>query len=237
MKSLISFKKIMLYAVFSLSQLSLAQYVGVNTITPQKELDINGELKIRTINEDLSLNGDEKIIIVHKPENVIKEIDPSLLQTNTTCLALKKQGSLSILTLGLIDGDNWQTVEFSSSEITAGNASNLTNSTYTVPSTGIYKIGYYFRYGTGIQATLLAAQPKIGILKKTGTISSVLDYRSFLGINLGLANLNLSENSINSIYNLQAGDKIVFAISKPALVDLTLLSSSSSSAYIYKISN
>ena len=76
MKSLISFKKIMLYAVFSLSQLSLAQYVGVNTTTPQKKLDINGELKIRTINEDLSLNGDEKIIIVHKPENVIKEILP-----------------------------------------------------------------------------------------------------------------------------------------------------------------
>lgn len=160
-----------------------------------------------------------------------------MLQTNTTCLALKKQGSLSILTLGLIEGDNWQTVEFSSSEITTGNTSNFTNSTYTVPSKGIYKIGFYFRYGTGIQATLLATQPKIGILKTTGTVSSVLDYRSFLGVNLLVANLNLSENSIDSIYNLEAGDKIVFAISKPALVDLTLLSSSSASAYIYKISN
>lgn len=83
----------------------------------------------------------------------------------------------------------------------------------------------------------MATQPKIGILKTTGTVSSVLDYRSFLGVNLLVANLNLSENSIDSIYNLEAGDKIVFAISKPALVDLTLLSSSSASAYIYKISN
>jgi hypothetical protein len=107
MKNKIKTKKIAIVSTILLSQIFTAQYVGINTTTPEKELDINGELRVRTIKEETTLTGDEKILIVHKNEKVIKEIDPSLLQTNTTCLALKKQGSLSILTLGLIEGDNW----------------------------------------------------------------------------------------------------------------------------------
>lgn len=87
-------------------------------MTPRQSLEVfsSNKTNLKTIyqnekqnskKEETTLTGDEKILIVHKNEKVIKEIDPSLLQTNTTCLALKKQGSLSILTLGLIEGDNW----------------------------------------------------------------------------------------------------------------------------------
>lgn len=239
MKNLQILSKITFVIAICFSGVTLAQYVGINTSTPQKELDINGELEIRVLNEITSFTGNESILGVVNDEKVVKSINPNLLNAvSSTGLSVKKSGDLTVLGLGLVEGDDWQIVEFSTGgTITVGSTTNFTNSTYTVPSAGIYKIGYYFRYGTGIQAELLAEPPKIGILKTTGATSTVLDYRSFLGVNLGLANITISENSIDSIYYLQAGDLIRFAISKPSLVDLSLLGSSASSAYVYKISN
>jgi hypothetical protein len=237
MKNKIKTKKITIVSTIFLSQIFTAQYVGINTTTPEKELDINGELKIRTIKEETALTGNEKILIVHKTEKVIKEIDPNLLQTNTSVLAAKKEGNLTLLNLSFDIYNTWKIVNFQSNDITTGNNSNFSNATYTVPSTGVYKIGYYFRYGNGIQATLLSTQPLIGILKTTGNTLSVLDSREFQGISIPLLlSLNLTENNIDYIYPLQADDKLVFGINTGG-ISLGLLNESSASVYIYKISN
>lgn len=239
MRNFHHFRKILFLFFFCFSILILAQYVGINTTLPEKELDINGELKVRTINQMSSLSGNESIILVSNTDNVLKKIDPSFLTTvsNTSVLSVKKESNLSLLSLSFDINNDWKIINFSTSDIKIGSTSNFSGSIYTVPSTGIYKIGYYFRYGNGIQATLLSTQPIIGILKTTYNTISVLDSREFQGISVPLVlSINLTENSIDSIYSLQAGDKIVFAINTGG-ISLSLLNASSSSAYIYKISN
>ncbi|MFT3919397.1 hypothetical protein [Cloacibacterium sp.] len=239
MRKLTFFPKILLLFFLYHSSDSNAQYVGINISNPQKELDINGELKVRTINQVSNFTGNESVLIVSNTDNVVQRVDPSTITnsaTNASALSVKKSGNLNLLNLSFDLTNNWKIVQFSSSDIQLGSTSNYANSIYTVPSTGIYKIGYYFRYGDGIQTTLLSTQPILGILKTTGNTISVLDSRDFQGVNLYLASLNLTENSIDSIYSLQAGDKIVFALNTGGL-SLSLLNSSSSSAYIYKISN
>lgn len=240
MRKLTFFPKILLLFFLYHSSDSNGQYVGINISNPQKELDINGELKVRTINQVSNFTGNESVLIVSNTDNVVQRVDPSTITnsaTNASALSVKKSGNLNLLNLSFDLTNNWKIVQFGSSDIQVGSTSNYAGSVYTVPSTGIYKIGYYFRYGDGIQTTLLSTQPIIGILKTTGNTISVLDSREFQGISVPLViSLNLTENSIDSIYSLQAGDKIVFALNTGGL-SLSLLNSSSSSAYIYKISN
>ena len=239
MKSLVNFKKILLNLTFCFLNFYFSQNVGINTSSPEKELDVNGELKVRIINQLSSITNNESVLIVNNTDNVIKKIDPNLLNgsTNTSILSVKKESNLSLLDLSFDLGSNWKIINFGTSDIKIGSNSIFSNAIYTVPSTGIYKIGYYFRYGNGIQTTLLSTQPVIGILKTTGNTITVLDSREFQGISIPLVlSLNLTENSIDSLFSLQTGDKIVFAINTGG-ISLSLLNASSSSAYIYKISN
>lgn len=239
MKSLVYFKKILLISTIFFLNLYFSQYVGINTSSPEKELDVNGELKVRTINQLSSITSNESVLVVNNTDNVVKKIDPNLLNgsTNTSILSVKKESNLSLLDLSFDLGSNWKIVNFGTSDVKIGSSSIFSNAIYTVPSTGIYKIGYYFRYGNGIQTTLLSTQPMIGILKTTGNTITVLDSREFQGISIPLVlSINLTENSIDSLYSLQAGDKLVFAINTGG-ISLSLLNASSSSAYIYKLSN
>lgn len=114
--------------------------------------------------------------------------------------------------------------------------SNPDNS-YVVPTTGIYAVGFYFRYGSGIQASLLTGGPGIGILKNTNGNFSALETRNFNGINLGLIALTISEANINSVFNLNADDKLYFGLTNSGVLGANLLSTSAASFYVYKISN
>ncbi|WP_284463288.1 hypothetical protein [Chryseobacterium sp.] len=233
-------KKIYLIAAFALGCSITFSQVGVNINNPEKTLDVNGEVKIRQINELTSLGSDEKILVVNDTDGVVNKIalnkfyNPGSI--NPSIYAAGRQSSLNLINLGITFG-TWQALDYTIVDKSMGD-SNLfsdTDHSYTVPSTGVYSIGFYFRYGNGVQLSLLSG-PKVGILKRTGSLYSVLDQRSFTGINLALANVTLSETSMNSIYSLTQGDSLYFAVD-PGVINLGLLSTSKSSFYIYKISD
>ncbi|MFZ4929398.1 hypothetical protein [Chryseobacterium sp. Mn2064] len=212
--------------------------VGINTQNPEKTLDVNGEVKIRTINEVNTMTSSDKILVVNDTQGVVNKIALNTLKTvNTTMYAAEKNSALKLLNLGLSFG-TWKTIDFINSDKTIGSSSLLsdTDHSYTVPSTGTYAVGFYFRYGTGIQLSILNLSSSVGILKKTTSGYSILDSREFLGVNLSVGNINICESSINSIYNLQAGDKLYFGVDNGG-VTLSLLTSSRSYFYIYKISD
>ncbi|AZA78295.1 hypothetical protein EG347_12625 [Chryseobacterium sp. G0186] len=233
-------KKTHLVAAFMLGFSITFSQVGILTDNPEKELDVNGELKIRKINELNALSPNEKILIANDADGVVSKIalnkfyNPSSINLST--YSANRQSTLNLINLGLSFG-TWQTIDYTIADKTIGDATLFsdTDHSYKVPSTGVYSIGFYFRYGTGVQTTLLSG-PKVGILKRTGSLYSVIDQRSFTGINLALANITFSETSISSIYRLNQGDLIYFAVD-PGLISLGLLSTSKSSFYIYKISD
>ncbi|MDH6253226.1 hypothetical protein M2347_002953 [Chryseobacterium sp. H1D6B] len=228
----------LILATFSISVFS---QVGINTPNPTATLDVNGNAKIRTAPQAPSLSG-YQLLAINQTTNEVSKMDPSVIttpgNTNTTVYAAKKASGISLLSLGLFPS-GFRAVNFVTTESTLGNTALFSNTdnTYTVPATGIYAVGYTFRYGTGLQASLLANSPGIGILKTTGTTATLLDTRTFSGINLLILSLTISESNINSVYPLQAGDKISFGLTGSSLLDLGLLGSSASSFYIYKISN
>ncbi|RXM56704.1 hypothetical protein BOQ60_25340, partial [Chryseobacterium sp. CH1] len=61
---------------------------------------------------------------------------------------------------------------------------NLADGSYNIPSAGVYAVGFAFRYGTGLQASLLSGAPGIAIARTRAAVTTLIDTRPFSGINL-----------------------------------------------------
>ncbi|MFZ4927840.1 hypothetical protein [Chryseobacterium sp. Mn2064] len=228
--------------IFACASLPLFSQVGINTDTPTATLDVNGTLRVRVTPPAATVTG-YQVLAQDAATTEVFALDPQLLiaasGTNTSVYAAKKNTGISLLSVGVL-GD-FKPVNFLAAERSIGSAAlfNDTNSTYTIPSTGVYAVSYSFRFGTGIQASLLSSGTGIGITRTRGAgagVTTLIDSRTFNGVNLVVANLTISDSTINSLYSFQAGDRVTFGFIDPGIT-LTLLSTSVASFYIYKVSN
>ncbi|WP_213278655.1 hypothetical protein [Chryseobacterium indologenes] len=228
--------------ILACATLPLFSQVGINTATPSATLDVNGTLKVRDTPAATALPG-YQVLAINQGSTQVYTVDPALLiaasGTNTTVYAAKKTTGLSFLNVGVFPA-SFLPVNFVAADRNIGSAALFTDAdgSYTIPSTGVYAIGFAFRYGTGLQASLLSGGPGIGIARTRAGVSTLIDSRPFSGVNLALAvNLTLSDSSINSLYSFQAGDKVSFGLTDSGVINAGLLGSSISSFYIYKVSN
>ncbi|SIT05543.1 hypothetical protein SAMN05421786_104379 [Chryseobacterium ureilyticum] len=225
--------------IVAFATLPLFSQVGINTSTPAATLDVNGTLKVRDTPAAPALTG-YQILGLNQSTTQVSTVDPQLLiaasKVDPTIYAAKKINNVSLLTLGVL-GD-FKPVNFSSTERTIGSASlfDNTGSAYVIPSTGVYALTYSFRYGTGLQASVLAAGLGIGLVRTRGGVATLIDSRPFTGVSILAAGITISDTTITSLYSFQADDRITFGLLDPG-VTLTLLSSSVASFYIYKVSN
>jgi len=238
-------------AILCLIAGSAFSQVGIGTPTPAAMLDVNGTMKIRNTPTAPALPGYQILALNQNTggDFQVAQVSPQLIvdaavntinttNVNASAYAAKKSGGISLLSVDLFS--TWRQVNFTTADRTVGTASLLSNTdnSYTVPSSGVYAVGYYFRYGTGLQASILAGTPGIGIIKNTGGTYTVLDTREFSGLNLAaLLNITFSESSINSLYRLQANDKLYFGLTGSGGLTASLLGSSTASFYIYRVSN
>lgn len=238
--------------------------VGIGTETPQAMLDVAGTVLIQgetTLQEPLKLEyiegetvteltGNEILLVSDLgDENIVKQINlqtlaeglniPNENTPNTSLYKVRASSNFTLLNVGINLGtlNSWQRINFPASATQIGNSSLIdSNGAYTVPSSGFYSLNMYFRYGTGVQLSLLSGVPQVGIVKRESGTSTdtLLDSRSFTGLNLGIANVTFTEAEINTIYQFNAGDKIYFALNSGG-VSLNLLSTSFASFNIYKV--
>lgn len=238
--------------MFATVSSSIFAQVGINTPNPTATLDINGTIKIRQTPSAPALPG-YQILAVNQNSGgdfQVAQVNPQLIvdaavssistngYTNTTVYAARKTTGVGLLSLGIFP-TGFRAVNFLAAERSVGSAALFsdTDNTYTIPSTGTYAIGFSFRYGTGLQAEILANAPGVGIVRTRAGVATLIDNRAFSGANLLILSLTISESSLNSLYPLQAGDKISFGLTGSSLLSATLIGSSVSSFYIYKVSN
>lgn len=227
--------------IVAFATLPLFSQVGINTASPTATLDVNGNMRVRNTPTATTVPG-YQLLVQDTGSTEVYAMDPQLLiaasNVNSGMYAARKTTGINLLSLGLFPS-GFRAVNFITSERTIGSAAMFsdTDNTFIVPSTGVYYIGFSFRYGTGVQASLLANSPGVGIVRTRGGVATTIDSRAFSGIDVTLLKLTISDASINSIYSLQAGDKISFGLVGSSLLDAGILGSSVASFTIYKVSN
>lgn len=217
-----------------------------------------GKLKVTGLAATTAVQLPTDKIIVQDAAGVLKTANVSdfAKTRNTTVYKAKIGNGNGILSLNLLQGD--QNVNFSGSTNTFHNGTVSpidSNGDFTIQESGVYSVGYYFRYGEGVQLSALdllnGGFAGIKILRN----GTEMDIKNFSGANIGLGNLvqglgivsgllNLgvlniviSSSEINTIYQFNAGDVISFRTRLGGLANLSLLSDREATLHIYKISD
>jgi hypothetical protein len=236
-----------IFVVLVLTNISYAQ-VGINTATPKSTLDINGNLKIRTLPViSVYPTSDQVILILDKNPTTgdfeVKQISADILFNNQAYYA-SKTGSWSLLNLSL--GNSWYKINLTGTADTkVGQASNFTAGVYTAPQSGVYSVNYEIQLASGVDIELLGGK-RIGLIKNNTT---VWDEKLFdavrvainvpLVLTLTLAAIPVNSTSLNSMVYLNAGETLTFAVNTSGLlpIDLGLLTNGKVNINIHKISN
>ena len=215
--------------------------VGINTVEPKATLDINGNLIIRNTSTLTELTSEHSILIRDKSalgDNEIKEISPELLNNNVSVYSASKNSSWQLLDLGL--GTSWYKINLTGNTDTKiGNPSLFNSGVYTAPSSGIYTLNYEFQMQSGVDLELLGGK-RLGVLKN----NIVWEDKDFDAVRVSLLGITIAavpvtSSTINTLVYLNAGDTITFAVNTGGLlpINLTLLTDSKVSLFIYKVSN
>lgn len=151
--------------------------------------------------EQTSTIATDKVVVMDA-NGVLKIADASdfAKTKNTTVFKTKVTSSSGLLTLGLIT--DWQPLNFNvtgADTFYNGTTNPMdANGTITVAEDGVYAVGFYFRYGDGVN---LAALDLLGSgfsgirINKNG---SPLEEKAFSGANINLSNLIASNgNALN----------------------------------------
>src|SRR5690606_28399711 len=195
-----------------------------------------------TVNSRNDLNN-QNIVLAHNTTGVLNTVDAKTfaLATNNTIYKAKIKNSTTILGLEIAGG--WKIIDFSASadSFYNGNINPINdNGELEIQEDGIYIMGLYFRYGTGIITSLLSGTSGVRIILNNDTnnpienrpFSTILD-ANILGF--GLLRVTSTASEINSVYKFYQGDKISFQTRLGGL-SLGLLTSSEANLYLYKIS-
>src|SRR6218665_117793 len=232
--------------VISLFSNIILPQVGINTTDPKATLDINGDLKIRTLNTVNTILTTEQVILLRDKSTagdfVVKEVSADVLLDSHAYYA-SKSGSWSLLALAL--GSSWYKINITGANDTkVGRQSLFTDGVYTAPQKGVYAINYEFQMASGVNLELLGGK-KLGIIKNN---TIVWDEKIFDGIrislDLGLTTLTIAaipvtSTSLTSMVQLNAGETITFAVNTSGVlpVNLGVLTSGKVNINIYKISS
>ncbi|WP_278380347.1 hypothetical protein [Chryseobacterium arthrosphaerae] len=226
--------------LFACATLPLLSQVGINTTTPTATLDVNGTLKVRDTPAATALPG-YQVLAINQGSSEVYKMDPLLLMagsgSNTTVYAAKKAASLSLLNVSVFPG-GFKALNLKATDRTLGNATLFDDNdgSYVIPSTGVYAVGYTFKYSTGLVAALLS-EAGIGIARTRNGTPTLIDSRMFSGINVLGIGLSVADTNITSLYSFQKDDKINFGTIETGLITLGAISSSIASIYIYKVTD
>lgn len=232
MKNLIS-----LTLGLSITTLSMAQ-VGIGTDNPQATLDVNGNLKVRTINEVTELTPDRSILMIDNSitgDSEVVRISPDVLISGSgRAYSARKDGGWSLLSLG-IGGTNWYKINITGATDTrVGNPDLFVDGVFTAVESGIYLVNYEFQLDAGVNLDVLGNK-RLGLIKN---VNEIWEDKVFDAVRVELIvpllAVPVTSSSITSLVELNAGETLTFAVETGGAT-LTLLTDNSVSLSIIKL--
>ena len=216
--------------------------VGINTTTPQATLDVNGNLKVRTVQTITSATTDHTVLLRDKSvlgDFVLKEITVgNLLNSGGSGAAYsaRKTGGWSLLTLSL--GSSTYPINLSGGDTRVGNSALFTNGVYTAPVSGIYDVNFGIQL-SGVDLTVLSGKSLVDLKN-----AAVWETKPFNGVRVQIGlfpavTIPITSTDLHTLVQLNTGDTLTFGINTGGIlpVNLGVLPISSTSLKVFKVSD
>jgi hypothetical protein len=208
-------KLVLLYFIFYLTPF-FAQ-VGIDTTSPTASLDVNGNLRVRTLTSTPNNSAAKDSILVSDNLGNIKRVSSKTVIESHLKTFIK--GSFSGSTdISLTLASGTKKIPFNLEEFDENDEFNTTTNTFTATQSGIYAINVAIKTTSSIS---IALDFGVAILKN----GTVINRNSFA--NIGVLGINVTPpvRSVQTIVSLNSGDTINFnIICNIASLSLDLLS-------------
>ena len=222
--------------ILILVNLPLSAQVGVGTEDPQATLDLNGNMKIRTVDEASTFNDSLKFLvrdISSTGDYEVKEVSGDNLFTSASIFSAQNDGDWNLLSATILS--SWRAIDLTSADTRIGDSSLLDNGVYTAPQSGIYRIHFEVQMESGI--SLSAFGGKSLALIKNGT--SIWERKYFDAVRasisgLGITTIPITSTNLDTLIELNKNDTVTFAMSS-GLLNLSVLGDAKVSLHVYKI--
>ena len=202
--------KLLFIFVILLSSFNLYSQVGIGTVNPTATLDVNGDLRIRTITEELDIALAKDSVLVISRDGIVKRIPSKIIISSALKTAVKGNFSgTGTLNLALGDGLTYTDIPFNNEEFDINNEYDTTTNLFTAKEDGIFEISVQINSSSGI-----AASTNYGVcILKNG---SVVAKENYANINVSVLTLNLDVTppvrKTNTLVQLNTGDEISFQL-------------------------
>lgn len=218
-----------LLLLFLFSNTLIAQ-VGIGTTDPQAALDIDGDLRIRTISQETETGVIKDSILVISRTGIVNRVPAKDILKAAVPTAIKASLS-SGGNLGLSLTSGGTLITFDSEEFDDNNEFDL--STFTVNQDGVYAINAQIKIASG-----LSVSTNIGLgIYKNGVLIAEENYLNVV-VELAFIDINVSSpfRRVASTLKLAAGDTITFKMTSGTSIGLSLSRTSTNSfCSIYQI--
>jgi hypothetical protein len=209
-------KKKLLIILFILPISILAQ-VGIETTSPTKTLDVNGEMRVRITSTNLNEPAaKDSILVVDNLGNINRTSSKKVVNSYLKTVVKGKFSSSSVINLSLISSK--ALIPFDAVEFDINSEFNTSTNTFTAKQDGIYSIKIQIKS----DATVGAATNFGVAISKNG---SIISRNSFANISLLSTNVTPPIRSLESLVQLNTGDTINFNIVSD-LISVSILGTS-----------
>lgn len=176
--------------------------VGVGTLSPTASLDVNGNLRIRTVSQNSNTTASkDSILVSNNIGNVMRVSSKQVIESHFKTFIKGAFVSPSDVSLTLTSGT--RKIPFDYEEFDTNNEFDTTTSTFTATQDGIYEVNVHIKSSASVG---VATDLGVAILKN-GTI---ICRDAFANIAILSINATPPVRSIRTLTNLVVGDTITF---------------------------
>ncbi|MCO6176119.1 hypothetical protein NHF50_13790 [Flavobacterium sp. NRK F10] len=177
--------------------------VGVNTITPNATLDVNGDVIIQDVPK-ADKSTTDKVLVLNSADNRVEAM-------NFPKSFVKGVGGsgFSILSLSLLSG--WNKVSFPALEFDENSDFDTVNQYFTAPMDGIYHISVYVKMTSLINISSFG----VGIFRETSGMTTLVADETYEALSVSLLGIGITSpptRSAQTLVKLNQGDRIYFGI-------------------------
>lgn len=178
--------------------------VGIKTTSPTADLDVNGTLRVRTLDTNPNETAAKDSVLVSDNVGNVKRISSKkIIESHLKTFVKGSFVSSSDVSLTLSSGA--KKIPFDYEEMDTNNEFDTTTSTYTAKQDGIYQIMVQIE---ATSAIAIAADFGVAILKN-GTI---INRNAFANIGLLSVNVTPPVRTIQTLVALSTGNTISFNV-------------------------